>query len=153
MKSHRSARGYYALRWEILERDNFTCQYCGQQAPNVKLEVDHKIAVADGGATERENLVTCCYACNRGKSGLSIIRKRKNNATQYLYGSSIPSDSDPWRRNSALAYIRTHPNCTAGELAQGLDILREYARVLCWRLAKRKLIDKKGNGKGWFVID
>lgn len=30
-------------RFRILERDNFTCQYCGNKAPDVILHVDHKI--------------------------------------------------------------------------------------------------------------
>ncbi len=64
--------GYMALRWKILERDKFTCQYCGQHAPNVKLEVDHVIPVTDGGTDDPDNLKTSCYACNRGKSGLAI---------------------------------------------------------------------------------
>lgn len=55
------------VRWQVLERDNFTCQYCGQFAPNVLLEVDHKIAVVDGGTEQIENLITSCMACNRGK--------------------------------------------------------------------------------------
>ena len=29
------------IRFEVFKRDQFTCQYCGKQAPNVVLEVDH----------------------------------------------------------------------------------------------------------------
>ncbi len=68
------AKAWYALRYSILERDNYTCQYCGQHAPNVKLEVDHKLALVDGGTDDPENLVTSCYACNQGKEGLRSHR-------------------------------------------------------------------------------
>ena len=64
--------GWYALRFKILERDSYTCRYCGQFAPSVRLEVDHIVAVSDGGTEEESNLVTSCYACNRGKEGLRI---------------------------------------------------------------------------------
>lgn len=55
------------LRFEILMRDDFTCQYCGAKAPDAALQVDHVIPVADGGPTSRLNLVTACQPCNAGK--------------------------------------------------------------------------------------
>lgn len=59
-------------RFKILERDNFTCQYCGASAPEVKLEVDHIIPKVKGGEDISTNLITACIICNRGKSHLSI---------------------------------------------------------------------------------
>lgn len=55
------------MRYEILRRDNFSCTYCGQMAPEVKLHVDHVLPVALGGATEPNNLATACQECNSGK--------------------------------------------------------------------------------------
>lgn len=60
------------LRFEILRRDNHTCRYCGDTAPNVALKVDHVIAVALGGTDEPGNLVTACQDCNSGKSSMTI---------------------------------------------------------------------------------
>ncbi|GAB1404459.1 hypothetical protein MASR1M74_16380 [Lentimicrobium sp.] len=61
------------LRFEVLQRDNFTCQYCGRNAEEgIKLHVDHKIPVASGGKTEFSNLITSCEDCNLGKSNKSI---------------------------------------------------------------------------------
>lgn len=54
-------------RYEILKRDSFTCQYCGAKAPDVILEVDHIIPVAEGGTNDAFNLITSCRDCNRGK--------------------------------------------------------------------------------------
>lgn len=56
------------LRFEILRRDNHTCQYCGESAPNVTLHVDHVKPKALGGTDGPENLVTACKDCNAGKS-------------------------------------------------------------------------------------
>ena len=56
------------LRFEVLRRDKYVCQYCGACGPNVELEVDHKIPVSKGGKTVESNLVTACIECNRGKS-------------------------------------------------------------------------------------
>lgn len=60
------------LRYEILRRDNHTCRYCGQSAPDVKLTVDHVLAVALGGKDEASNLVAACQDCNTGKSSTGV---------------------------------------------------------------------------------
>ncbi len=56
------------LRFKVLERDAYTCQYCGRSAPDVLLEVDHIVPVAEGGADDEGNLRASCGDCNRGKS-------------------------------------------------------------------------------------
>lgn len=55
------------MRFEVFKRDSFRCQYCGRQAPDVILEVDHIHPVAEGGKTTMLNLITSCRDCNRGK--------------------------------------------------------------------------------------
>lgn len=54
-------------RFEVFKRDKFKCQYCGAEAPNVVLHVDHIKPKKSGGADEIINLVTSCAACNGGK--------------------------------------------------------------------------------------
>ena len=55
------------IRFEIFKRDKFTCQYCGETAPNVVLHVDHIRPVAGGGDNDFLNLITACQDCNGGK--------------------------------------------------------------------------------------
>lgn len=58
-----------SLRMDIFERDGFRCQYCGRTIQDgIKLHVDHKVAVANGGTNDIDNLVTSCDECNCGKS-------------------------------------------------------------------------------------
>lgn len=61
-------------RFEIFKRDEFCCQYCGNRPPKVILEIDHIVAVADGGTNDEANLVTSCFDCNRGKSDVPLTR-------------------------------------------------------------------------------
>lgn len=57
------------LRFQILERDSFRCQYCGRTPQDgVKLHVDHVVPRSKGGSNDPENLVTACQDCNLGKS-------------------------------------------------------------------------------------
>lgn len=60
------------IRFEVFKRDAFTCQYCGQSAPQVILEVDHIIPVSKGGDNNLTNLITSCRDCNRGKSNIEL---------------------------------------------------------------------------------
>lgn len=57
------------LRYDILKRDNFMCQYCGATSTThgVTLHVDHIVPVAKYGKTEKSNLQTLCRDCNLGK--------------------------------------------------------------------------------------
>lgn len=56
-----------STRFEVFKRDGFKCQYCGRSAPDVVLEVDHIVPVAEGGENDIMNLVTSCRECNSGK--------------------------------------------------------------------------------------
>lgn len=60
------------LRFEVFKRDNFTCQYCGVQAPDVILHVDHINPVAGGGDNDILNLITSCEPCNQGKGARTL---------------------------------------------------------------------------------
>lgn len=56
-----------ATRFKVLSRDAYTCRYCGRRPPTVVLELDHILAVVDGGTDDLDNLVTACSECNTGK--------------------------------------------------------------------------------------
>ena len=53
----------------VLQRDGYTCQYCGAQPAQHLLTLDHVIPRTQGGQTSWENLVTACRACNHTKGG------------------------------------------------------------------------------------
>jgi 5-methylcytosine-specific restriction endonuclease McrA len=57
---------------EIFRRDQFRCQYCGQQAH--ELTVDHILPQHLGGESTWSNLVTACADCNHKKGGLTLAQ-------------------------------------------------------------------------------
>lgn len=70
------------VRFEIFKRDSFRCQYCGNAAPDVLLEIDHIKPVKEGGSNDITNLITSCEDCNRGKGARliddsSVIEKQR----------------------------------------------------------------------------
>lgn len=54
-------------RWTILERDQFTCLFCGSRPGNDRLHVDHLLPHSLGGSDHNNNLATSCDRCNGGK--------------------------------------------------------------------------------------
>ena len=74
------------LRFEILKRDNWTCRYCGANAPEFKLVIDHLIPVKAGGTDDYFNLVVACFDCNAGKSARKLddhsIERQQTQITQ-----------------------------------------------------------------------
>jgi len=52
------------LRWQVFERDNFTCQKCGTHQ---RLTVDHIHPEVLGGDLNIDNLQTLCRPCNSKK--------------------------------------------------------------------------------------
>lgn len=55
---------------EILRRDDFVCQYCGQHVSY--LTVDHVLPRHLGGMHSWNNLVAACPPCNHRKGGRTI---------------------------------------------------------------------------------
>lgn len=77
-------------RFEVLRRDNHTCQYCGQMAPDVTLHIDHVEPVALGGSDKPDNLVTACKDCNLGKASIApgspLVESLSAKAAAYALG-------------------------------------------------------------------
>lgn len=63
------ATDWARLRQGVLERDAFTCRYCGSQVE--PLHCDHIVPLIQGGTNDADNLATACASCNREKSGRS----------------------------------------------------------------------------------
>jgi hypothetical protein len=97
-------------RFEIFKRDNFTCRYCNRTSPDVVLEVDHIIPVAEGGSDDTMNLVTACWECNSGKAAVPL--------------SEVITGEDPHDRAILLLEKQRQ--------------LREYDSVLAELLAERE---------------
>lgn len=67
------------LRNEILERNGYTCQRCGNgpgdidpfnPGRKIRLHIDHILPISQGGKDVKDNLRVLCSACNQGKSNV-----------------------------------------------------------------------------------
>jgi len=83
----------------ILERDDFSCQYCGCRLSYTTLTIDHVLPRSHGGLTTFENTVAACFKCNNRKgsklnqqAGLTLRKKPKRPEIQQyrlFIGSSV----------------------------------------------------------------
>jgi len=90
-------------RFEVFKRDGFACQYCGAHPPQVILEVDHIIPVAEGGDNDMDNLVAACFTCNRGKGAVSLDVSPQSLADK---ASEIAEREDQLRGYNAVLQAR-----------------------------------------------
>jgi len=54
-------------RFEVFNRDRYVCVYCRRETK--ELTLDHVTPRSRGGEHSWENVVSCCFACNRRKAG------------------------------------------------------------------------------------
>lgn len=74
------------LRFAVLERDAFTCRYCGRSPlhEGVVIHVDHVVPVAKGGESTLDNLITACTDCNRGKFDTPLSAPAQSAINDYV---------------------------------------------------------------------
>lgn len=86
-------------RFEVLERDGFRCRYCGAEASEARLHVDHRHPRSRGGSDKFWNLVTACADCNLGKGASlpeSFIENQRELAeTAVVFSAMISRFREP----------------------------------------------------------
>ncbi len=55
------------FRWDVMKNGNYMCAECGSRPPEVSLEIDHIVPLAQGGIDGVTNLQVLCSRCNQGK--------------------------------------------------------------------------------------
>jgi len=89
-------------RFEVFNRDQYTCQYCGQETH--QLTLDHVIPRHREGQHTWENVVSACISCNRRKAG-----KTPSQAGMRLIRQPAPP------RGNIFSYIPYHYRQTRHE--------------------------------------
>ncbi len=106
-------------RFEVFARDGFVCQYCGSKPPDVVLEVDHVDPRSNGDLDDDLNLVTSCFACNRGKGAkvLKELTARPDADIKYLWAAQELAEAKRFlkakkkmdaARESVVAVLQKH---------------------------------------------
>ena len=83
------------LRFRILNRDEFTCRYCGNSPTKDKLctlHIDHIDSQSKVTNNSEKNLITACAICNYGKLNFELTDKSKERINEYLNSSEVKLD-------------------------------------------------------------
>jgi 5-methylcytosine-specific restriction endonuclease McrA len=98
---HRPRTKVKLTRNEVFRRDDYTCQYCGKQTPN--LTIDHVIPRRLHGPHVWTNVVAACPACNHHKGGRRLEEAHMNllrnpheppSNANYLFGNHLIENQD-----------------------------------------------------------
>ena len=89
-----------SVRRMVLERDNWTCWYCGRYMGEwfkarihlTLIHIEHQIPSSRGGTDDPSNLVTACRACNSRKCGRTVEEYRVYAQTGRFYGELTRAD-------------------------------------------------------------
>lgn len=75
--------GFENTKAQVLNRDNYTCQYCKGKHKDEHLEVHHILFRSNGGSDEADNLITLCHTCHtnlhKGKINIDLKGKSMGN--------------------------------------------------------------------------
>ena len=73
IKGGKNKKSSLRMRFKMLHRDNFTCQYCGRTPQHgAVLVADHVRPLSKGGENILNNLITSCFECNSGKADVLL---------------------------------------------------------------------------------
>jgi 5-methylcytosine-specific restriction endonuclease McrA len=117
-------RGRHWSRRGVLERDRYTCGYCGVRLGDKyrgrtlnrqDLTIDHVLPVSRGGKNTWSNTICACAACNHRKGdrmphevSMKLLWEPKMPRTTYLVASGeVPAD---WRIYLELRRAQTNTN-------------------------------------------
>ena len=99
-------------RFNVFERDQNTCQYCGGVFDRKDLNLDHVVPKHRGGPTSWDNIVCSCVPCNTRKanrspqeSGMHLIRKPKRPKWRpFIQVNMGLNHHDSWKHFLDIAY-------------------------------------------------
>ena len=137
--------GFANTKEMVLNRDNYTCQYCKGKRKDSRLEVHHIIYRSNCGSDDENNLITLCQTCHKllhnGEIKLNLKGKFKGTlkyATQMnsirkqllrIYPKAIETFGFVTKENRANINIDKHHYLDACIIATGGEEFEMYSDI------------------------
>lgn len=98
-------------RRALFNRDNWTCQYCGEKLGWSTITIDHVKPRSVGGMTTWLNCVSACSRCNKKKANQTLEEAnmrllKRPSAPQSYHFWNISVGSDDWHKDWAQFFQR-----------------------------------------------
>lgn len=97
MDPNKNLSAWARLRFRILNRDEFTCRYCGNtptRDPLCVLHIDHVNPKSKVMNNSEKNLITSCGLCNLGKLNFELKEGSKKKVEDYLASAEHRINTD-----------------------------------------------------------
>jgi hypothetical protein len=123
-----------SLRAWVQQRDAGCCAYCHspEKLSITPFEVDHIVALHNGGQTIVDNLCLCCPACNRFKSARQMAMDPETGEQAPLFHPRLQMWSDHFRftdTREILIGLTPTGRATIGALQMNRPALVELRRI------------------------
>jgi len=123
------------LRVRVLERDSYTCSYCGD-TDRERMTVDHIVAKSMRGPDEALNMTAACVDCNIEKSSLGAEEFFRRHRPRREWIRGLIARLTPWEgdhRAGRGKSKRRGPPIEVGDLPPASDARRKIAvgRFVC----------------------
>lgn len=105
-------------RWQVYDKCEGNCAYCGCEMPFKDMQVDHVVPLHLDGADDLENMLPACRSCNHYKSTMTLEKFRE----------TLLKTPDVLRRDSATFRISDRfglVSCNESPIKFYFEILRE----------------------------
>lgn len=93
------SESWYATTQQVRERDNHTCQMCGEKASDRNLDVNHIVPIMSGGCSTDELLMALCIGCHRKMD--TYIKKRLSTVLVDWPDDELPEGRGRWTPDDA----------------------------------------------------
>lgn len=74
-REYRQGKKYDDMRRAIVDRDGWTCAYCGKVLTQETATIEHVLPLSRGGLDAIKNMVLACRSCNQEAGSLNIRKK------------------------------------------------------------------------------
>ena len=116
--------GYADKKAYLLERENYTCIYCGVHASKAKMEIEHVVPRSRGGTDSLNNLVLSCHECNQAKDSQDIqtYLKGKPNVLRRVKAHLGQNYKDAAHTNSTRLFLLNKLQTMADAIGATLNV-------------------------------
>ncbi len=121
-------KGYYNVKAYVLNRDNYTCQYCKGGLENRKLETHHIIWKSNGGSDHQNNLITLCKTCHDKVHKREIILKARGKKSITKHATEI-------------GIVKSQLKKQFGDFKETFGYETKFKREKCLKLSKSHVND------------
>ena len=99
------------LRAKLLQQQDFKCAYCLCSLKGKRMNVEHVVAIKQGGGNTKDNLVAACWMCNKSKGNKKLNKQQREDLESNLKKLKTVSRREwVYKKTLAINYTKSQDN-------------------------------------------